>query len=169
MCIRIVLPASVEHVIEAQWALVDALAQAFSSDERHVKARRSLSEALRVARARTNSPQQWANAFAQALIEIVSTLQAAVRITPDAATKIAQLESNREYLLSIIRARNDNQNQIESLTKKHDDLLQRSVQLEKALELARDEYHRDVSDLQATIADLNRIIADQQERLGALR
>ena len=168
MCIRITLPPTAEHIAEAQWDLIDALDQALRGDERHSDARRSLRGALREARVQANSPRQWAAAFAQALIETVSTLQAAANAAPAAAAKIAQLGSERDYLHSIIGLQNTDQAQIKVLTKERDDLLQRSTQLETALRLSQGEHRREASALQATIADLNRIVADQQARLNAL-
>ena len=168
MCIRITLPPTAEHIAEAQWDLTDTLARAFASDERHSNARRSLSETLLAARLQANSPQQCASAFAQSLIRTVSTLQTAANTASDAVAKIAQLELDRDYLRSIVRAQHIEQAQVEALTKERDDLLQRSTRLEAALRLVKDEYRRDVSDLRTTIADLNRIVADQQEQLDAL-
>lgn len=167
MCIRITLPPTAEHIAEAQWDLIDALDQALRGDERHSDARRSLRGALREARVQANSPRQWAVAFAQALIETVSTLQAAANAAP-AAAKIAQLGLERDYLHSIIGLQNTDQAQIKVLTKERDDLLQRSTQLETALRLSQGEHRREASALQATIGDLNRIVADQQERLDVL-
>ncbi len=168
MCIRITLPPTAEHVAEAQWDLIDTLARAFASAERHSNARRSLREMLLAARLQANSSQQCASAFAQSLIRTISTLQTAANTASDAVAKIAQLELDRDYVRSIVRAQHIEQAQVEALTKERDDLLQRSTRLEAALRLVEDEYRRDVSDLQTTIADLNRIVADQQEQLDAL-
>ncbi len=168
MCIRITLPPTAEHIAEAQWDLIDILAQAFASTERHSNARQSLSRALEVARLQTNSPQQWASAFAQRMVETVSTLQTAANTASDAAAKATQLELDRDYLRSIVRAQNIEQDQVEALIKERASLLRRSTGLAAALRLVRDEYRRDVSDLQSMIVDLNRIVADQQEQLDVL-
>ena len=77
MCIRIILPPTGEQTAEAQWSLVDALEQALGDGWRYAEASRALRQLIRRARAQAPDPQAWAAAFAEALVDTLTALQAA--------------------------------------------------------------------------------------------
>lgn len=176
MCIKITFPPTDEQIAQAQWALVYTLEATITSSWRRSRdARQSLHEALRHAREQTDSSQQWAVVFVQTLLDTISTLQSAARRT--ASITAAQIERPQSDIVDALEER------VEELTRSQGHLLMelierdtRIAELEESLRLTQgkhrreiDERRREVSNLQATIADLNRIIAAQQEQLDALR
>ena len=99
MCIHIILPPTTEHIAEAQWDLIDVLDQALNDGWQHDDALHSLRGTLRVARVQTDSPQQWANAFAQAQACLAAGCQGIYYynyglLPPDRLTWVAR--ANRE-------------------------------------------------------------------------
>ncbi|MCP4542289.1 MAG: hypothetical protein GY832_34640 [Chloroflexi bacterium] len=170
MCIRITFPPTDEQIAEAQWALINRLEQTIIGSLRYRDARQSLHQVLRHAREQSDSPQQWVAVFVRMLLDTVSTLPSATRIVSVSAARIERSQS---------RIVDSLQEQVEKLTQSRDSFLRESVkcgnratELENLLSLAQDKHCRDidehrqqVSDLQTTIADLNRVIAAQQNQL----
>jgi len=171
MCIRIVFGHSDEQLVEAQWAVVNALRRAVYHGSSHPDARRILHDAL--AHTYTASPEQWAVESAETLVQTIAQLQTA------AANDDLEIQSLRlrcEHLQRLVERYNQNplQHKVKTLTQERDrrreeaeQLTRRVRSLEEALARAQQSHRSEVASLQATIADLNRIIVEQQEQLNA--
>ena len=171
MCIRIVFGHSDEQLVEAQWAVVNALRRAVHHGSSHPDARRTLHDAL--ARAHASSPEQWAVESAEALVQAIARLQTA---TANDDLEIQSLRLRCEHLQHLVERYNQNplQEQAKTLTQERDRwreeagrLSNRVHTLEEALARAQQAHQAEVAALQETISDLNRIIVEQQEELNA--
>jgi len=170
MCIRIVFGHSDEQLTEAQWAVVNALRRAIDRSLVHGNARQTLRDVL--AGARSFSPEQWAAEVAKALVETIAQIQAAASHD---AHEVQRLRLECDTLRRIVADYNAHplQAQVEGLTQERDywrseaERLANQVQsLEDALRRARQAHQVEVTQLQAEIAALNRVIVEQQEALN---
>ena len=171
MCIRISFGHSDEQLVEAQWAVVNALRRAVYHGSSHPDARRILHDAL--ARAHASSPEQWAVESAEALVQTIARLQTA---TANDNLEIQSLRLRCEHLQQLVDRYNQNplQERVKVLTQERDrrreeaEQLTRRVRfLEEALARAQQAHQAEVNYLQEEIAALNRIIVEQQEELNA--
>ena len=171
MCIRISFGHSDEQLVEAQWAVVNALRRAVYHGSSHPDARRTLHDAL--ARAHASSPEQWAVESAEALVQAIARLQTA---TANDDLEIQSLRLRCEHLQQLVDRYNQNplQERLKTISQERDhwreeaeQLTRRVRSLEEALARAQQAHQSEVAALQATISDLNRIIVEQQEELNA--
>ena len=173
MCIRVVFGHTDEELTEAKWAVVNAFRRALDGGLSHFDARRALREVL--TRAHGSNPEQWAAEVAEALVETIAQLQAAV--ASDDARQVERLRLECDSLRRVVADYNAHplQAQVQALTAERDrrraeaDRLANRVRtLEDALRRAQQAHQTEVARLQATIADLNRIVAEQQRQLNDL-
>jgi len=171
MCIRIVFGHSDEQLVEAQWAVVNALRHAVYHGSSHPDARRILHDAL--AHTYASSPEQWAVESAETLVQAIAQLQTA---TANDDIEIQSLRLRCEHLQQLVDRYNQNplQQRLKTISQERDrwreeaeQLTRRVRSLEEALARAQQAHQSEVAALQATISDLNRIIVEQQEELNA--
>ena len=171
MCIRISFGHSDEQLVEAQWAVVNALRRAVYHGSSHPDARRTLHDAL--AHAHASSPEQWAVESAEALVQAIARLQTA---TANGDLEIQSLRLRCEHLQQLVDRYNQNplQERLKTISQERDrwreeaeQLTRRVRSLEEALARAQQAHQAEVAALQETISDLNRIIVEQQEELNA--
>jgi len=170
MCIRIVFGHTDEQITEAQWAVVNALRRAVDRSLVHGNARQTLRDVF--ARTHAASAEQWVAEVAEALVEIIAQIQAAASHD---AHEVQRLRLECDTLRRIVAGYNAHplQAQVEALTQERDrchgeaERLANQVQsLEDALRRARQAHQVEVTQLQAEIAALNRIVVGQQEALN---
>jgi len=77
MSIHVILGHTDAELVQAQWSLVDALEQSLGDGWRYAETSRTLRQLIRRARAQAPDPQAWAAAFAEALVDTLTALQAA--------------------------------------------------------------------------------------------
>jgi len=173
MCIRISFGHSDEQLVEAQWAVVNALRRAVYHGSSHPDARRILYDALARAHTYTASPEQWAVESAEALVQAIARLQTA---TANDDLEIQSLRLRCEHLQQLVDRYNQNplQERLKTISQERDrwreeaeQLTRRVRSLEEALARAQQAHQSEVAALQETISDLNRIIVEQQEQLNA--
>jgi len=177
MCIRIILPPTGEQTAEAQWSLVDTLEQSLGDGWRYAETNRALRQLIRQARAQAPDPQAWAAIFAEALVDTLAALQAAANASNAAsndARVIERLRLERDSLRHIVAEYNADplHAQVATLTQERDrwrDLAAHTERRAQALAAAQQAHLEDLARLQEDLAALNRIVAEQQEELYALR
>jgi hypothetical protein len=175
MPIHVTFGHTERELLEAQWAAVDALEQALTDGWRYVETARTLRQLIHQSRSKARNPEQWAELFAEGLVETLNSLTSAAKSTSAIAYELERLSAERDRLHRIIDEQRADplQERVRQLTEERDNWRQRAAdqairvdQLEASLRHAEDQRQQQVSTLQATVADLNRIVADQQAQLN---
>ena len=175
MCIHVTFGHTEKELLEAQWAAVNALEQALTDGWRYEEAAQALHQLVRQSRTKARNPEQWSEFFAEDLVKTLNSLTSAASSASDVVYELERLGAERDHLRRAIDEHNTNplQEQVRQLTEERDswrrrtaDQTMRTDQLKTSLSRAEDECQQQVATLQATIADLNRIVAEQQGRLN---
>jgi hypothetical protein len=175
MSIHVTFGHTEKELLEAQWAAADALEQALADGWRYVETARTLHQLVHQSRARASNPEEWAELFAGGLVETLNALTSAAKSTSVIACELERLSAERDRLHRIIDEQSADplREQVRQLTEERDSWRQRAAdqamrvdQLKTSLKYAEDQRQQQVSALQVTIADLNRIVADQQGQLN---
>ena len=150
---------------------LDAAARGYAATS---EAHHLLAQILAQADARAASPTTWLDAFAHALLAILADLW---QRRQEAEQERASLQSEVTYLRRQVDAywRHPLQQQVREVERERDAcreeaerLRRRLAQVEAALARERAWWEQERTRLEQTIADLNRIVAEQQEALMAL-
>ena len=172
MCFRIVVGHREEDLIAAQWDVVIALQMALESNWQYPEASQAMRLILQAARAKTETPQICMAAFARSLLGKVAQLQ---KMTESAdvhtVERLRREVASYRRIVSEFQA-NPLRAQVEELAQERDrlqsevDRLTNQVRnLEGTLAQAQAVHRSEKAQARQEIADLNRIVAEQQEAL----
>jgi CTP synthase (UTP-ammonia lyase) len=175
MCIRLFFQPTEEQITAAQWALVKTFKQSASHSCRSPEAAHTLYDVLSGVQEQATSPDIWARMAANALIEAIAALHATTASQVHEMACVIQERDSLRCLVADYQA-NPTEQQVKKVKQDRDHWLNRSAQaeqraerLEMALVAEQKAHQDDIAKLQQRIADLNRIVAQQQEELNQYR
>lgn len=178
MPLRLTFGYDEDDLQQAQWNLIYALQNSWSSGLGYFPARQQLSELVNNL-GKQESPAAWVEAFSAALLRSITALnEARCKETEGALRRITNERDRLQRILTDIQ-QDPLQAQVQSLTEDRDRWLdqaamngRRIAELETALQRAqtarageRQRLEQESARLQAAIAALNRIVAQQQLQL----
>ena len=157
-----------EELTAAQWAVVETFRLTVDGSKIDSDTQRDLYEIL--TQAPSSSPEQWAAGAAELFVDAIVRLRADLKKGERAFEYLCW---ERDSLRRIVADYNANplHEQIETMTERRDHWRNLAASAEgrvQGLENARRADHAELDRLRGEIADLNRIVAEQQRQLNDL-
>jgi predicted RNase H-like nuclease (RuvC/YqgF family) len=170
MCLRALFSPAEQDAAQIEWALVTELERAVGDGWRYADSSRRLRHLIRQARERADSPQAWARAFAQALLDTLEAAQEAEAAQSEIELLKLRLASFRRIVAEVNA--NPLNAQVEALTQERDRWQKEATQhadrirsLEATLARSQQMHRQEVAQLRQEVAALNRLVVEQQEEL----